>query len=116
MEALKINIRERENVAVFDIDGEIRLVDNPELSLLKTVKNYLESGKTNVLFNLKKVEFIDSFGIGEVVASLISIGKKGGQLKLAHVSSRVMLILKYSRLTALIDVYEDEDEAIKSFE
>ena len=111
-------ITRRENgvVVVFDLEGEIRRSDTAEVSLHQYVKEQLDGGKREILLNFDKVRFIDSFGIGEILASYISTQNLGGRLKLSRISPRLFLIFQVTQLTRVLDIHEDEEAALASFQ
>ena len=82
-----IDKREKNSVVIFDIDGEIRRSDITDVTLHQLVKEELEQGKKHILLNFEKVGFIDSFGVGEILASYISTHNLGGKLKLARIGA-----------------------------
>jgi len=110
-----INAREKNDVVIFDIEGEIRRSDITDVTLHQLVKEYLDSGKRNILLNFDKVEFIDSFGVGEILASYISTHNLGGKLKLAKISKKLYLIFQVTMLTKVLDIVEDEEVALAGF-
>jgi anti-anti-sigma factor len=110
-----IKTREVNNVAIFDIEGEIRRSDGQQTTLHNLVKSHLDRGKRNVLLNLENVGFIDSFGVGEILASYISTQNLGGKLKLCRISSKLLLIFQITMLTKVLDIQEDCDRALESF-
>jgi anti-anti-sigma factor len=111
-----IKTREVNNVAIFDIEGEIRRSDDMQTTLHNLVKSHLDRGKRNVLLNLENVGFIDSFGVGEILASYISTQNLGGKLKLCRISNKLLLIFQITMLTKVLDIQEDCDRALESFE
>jgi anti-anti-sigma factor len=110
-----INKREKNSVVIFDIEGEIKRSDITEVTLHQLVKDQLETGKKHILLNFEKVEFIDSFGVGEILASYISTHNLGGKLKLARISKKLFLVFQVTMLTKVLDIVEDEDAALQSF-
>jgi anti-anti-sigma factor len=62
------------------------------------------------------VEFIDSFGVGEILASYISTQNLGGKLKLCRISKKLLLIFQITMLTKVLDIQEDCECALESFE
>jgi anti-anti-sigma factor len=110
-----INRRDKNNVVIFDIEGEIKRSDITDVTLHQLVKEQLEAGKKHILLNFEKVEFIDSFGVGEILASYISTHNLGGQLKLARISKKLFLIFQVTMLTKVLDIHEEEDSALQSF-
>ena len=111
-----IKTRDVQNVVIFDINGEIRRTDTPETTLHQLVKAELEKGRRNVLLNFSEVEFIDSFGVGEILASYISTHNLGGKLKLCRISKKLYLIFQVTMLIRVLEIFDDCDNALKSFE
>lgn len=112
---MEIHAREKDDVIIFDIDGEIRRSDVTDVTLHQLVKDQLDSGKRNILFNFKNVEFIDSFGVGEILASYISTHNLGGKLKIAKISKKLYLVFQVTMLTKVLDIYDEEELALSSF-
>jgi anti-anti-sigma factor len=110
-----INKREKNSVVIFDIEGEIKRSDITDVTLHQLVKDQLESGKKHILLNFEKVEFIDSFGVGEILASYISTHNLGGKLKLARISKKLFLVFQVTMLTKVLDIVEDEETALQGF-
>jgi anti-anti-sigma factor len=110
-----IGKREVGHVAVFDIQGEIRRSDSPETTLHQLVKARLEAGRTDILLNCEKVDFIDSYGVGEILASYISTQNLGGKLKLSMVSKKLLVIFQVTMLTRVLEIFGTETAALESF-
>jgi len=110
-----IEKREKNNVVIFDIEGEIRRSDITDVTLHQLVKDELELGRKQILLNFEKVDFIDSFGVGEILASYISTHNLGGKLKLARISKKLFLIFQVTMLTKVLDIFDEEDLALRSF-
>jgi len=112
---MNISTREKNGIVVFDIEGEIRRLDSVDITLHQLVKDRLEEGKMRILLNFDLVEFIDSFGVGEVLASYISTHNQGGELKIARISKKLLLIFQVTMLTKVLDIHENENAALDSF-
>lgn len=110
-----INTREKNDVIIFDIEGEIRRSDITDVTLHQLVKDQLDSGKRNILLNFQSVEFIDSFGVGEILASYISTHNLGGKLKIAKISKKLYLVFQVTMLTKVLEIFDDEKMALESF-
>jgi anti-sigma B factor antagonist len=111
-----IKTREANNVVIFDIEGEIRRSESMQTTLHSQVKSQLDRGRRNVLLNLEGVEFIDSFGVGEILASYISTQNLGGKLKLCQISKKLLLIFQITMLHKVLDIHEDCAGALESFD
>jgi anti-anti-sigma factor len=112
---MKISTREKNDVLIFDIEGEIRRSDITDITLHQLVKDQLDSGKRNILLNFQNVEFIDSFGVGEILASYISTHNLGGKLKIAKISKKLYLVFQVTMLTKVFEIFDDEELALGSF-
>lgn len=110
-----ITKREKENIVIFDVEGEIKRSDVIDVTLHDLVKAVLEEGRRFILLNFERVGFIDSFGVGEILASYISTHNLGGKLKLTRISKKLFLVFQVTMLTKVLDIFEDEDAALRSF-
>ena len=112
---MEINSREKGDVVIFDIEGEIRRSDVSDVTLHQLVKDQLDTGRRNILFNFQNVEFIDSFGVGEILASYISIHNLGGKLKIAKISKKLYLVFQVTMLTKVFEIFDEEEVALDSY-
>jgi len=112
---MQITAREKNDVIIFDIEGELRRSDVTDVTLHQLVKDQLDIGKRNVLLNFKDVEFIDSFGVGEILASYISTHNLGGELKITKISKKLYLVFQVTMLTNVLEIFDDESLALESY-
>jgi anti-anti-sigma factor len=112
---MRITPRQKNDVVIFDIEGEIKRSDITDVTLHQLVKDQLDLGRRKIVLNFEQVEFIDSFGVGEILASYISTHNLGGKLKLVKISKKLYLIFQVTMLTKVLDILEDEEAAMKSF-
>ncbi len=112
---MEINLREKQGITVVDIEGEIRRSEATNLTLHQIIKSQLDENKKNFLLNMDKVEFIDSFGVGEILASYISTQNVGGSLKLTNISKKLSLVFQVTMLSKVFEIFGDEEKALESF-
>ncbi len=112
---MEINSREKGDVIIFDIEGEIRRSDISDVTRHQLVKDQLDAGRRNILLNFQNVEFIDSFGVGEILASYISIHNLGGKLKIAKISKKLYLVFQVTMLTKVLEIFDEEEVALDSY-
>jgi stage II sporulation protein AA (anti-sigma F factor antagonist) len=112
---MEIAVREVESVIIYDIVGDIRLIDETPVILHEEVKAHLAKGKRYFLFNLEHVKYMDSFGVGQLVSSHISISNVGGKLKLTNLVPRVRYIFDVTGLSRVLKLVDDEETALKNF-
>ena len=111
---MKINTRNRDGVTILDLKGKIT-IGVGDVALRQAVQEALNSGTTKLLVNMGDVTTIDSSGVGELVSAYTTVTNRGGKLKLANIPDKVSDILTITQLITVFDVYENEDEAIRSF-
>ena len=111
---LYINERRVEDVTILDLKGRERI--RGVMALHESIRCLAREGKIQVLLDLTSVKHIDSSGLGELVSSHVTLDEKGGALKLMHMTESVHELMTVSNLLTVFDVYDDEPEALASFE
>ena len=111
---LYISERRVGDVTILDLKGRVRIIGGT-LALHKAIRCLVEEGKTQILLNLSQVTHIDSSGLGELVASHITVNNKGGEIKLSHLTERLRDLMTITKLLTVFNVYDDESEAVRSF-
>jgi anti-sigma B factor antagonist len=101
-------------VTVLDLVGRLT-IDHDAQRLKDTINSLIQQGRTQIVLNLTDVSYIDSGGLGQLVASYGSVAKTSGGLKLLGVSKRNHDLLSITRLVTLFDAYDSEKEAVESF-
>lgn len=112
----ELNIKQRQagDVSILDMDGQVRMGDSAT-ALRGAIRGLVAGGNKKILLNLAGVKYIDSGGIGELIANYTTVGRGGGQMKLLNLTDKVQDLLVITKLLTVFDVYEDEAEALSSF-
>ncbi len=110
---MEIITRDAGDAVILDVDGEIDLYNAPVLKDI--IDKNIDAQKYNIIINLAKVSYIDSSGIGALISSLSKLKKYQGGLKIINVTGSVKKVFELTKLTSFFEIYEDENEAIKSF-
>ncbi len=112
--ALNIVEKEISGVTVLELAGRVTLGE--ESSQLRTkFKDILSQGKTRLVLDLGEVTYIDSAGLGTLVAGFTSAQNQGATLKLANLTKRFQEQLNITKLVTVFDVYNSVPDAVKSF-
>ncbi len=111
---MRVNVRQREGVTILDLKGKIT-IGVGDVALRDAIHEALSAGAMKILVNLGDVSTIDSSGVGELVSAYTTVTNRGGKLKLLDLPPKVADILQITQLITVFDVYEGEDEALKSF-
>lgn len=112
---LKIHVRTlSDGILVVDCAG--RLVFGEETSALRDqVKSLIGTGGARIVLNLADVTYIDSGGLGTLVALYTTARNAGGSIKLSRLTQRVGDLLQVTKLLTVFDVYDSEEKAVQSF-
>lgn len=109
-----MGVEHRGAVTVIRAPQDIKLGEG-DVALRQTVNEQLTQGRRQLLLDLSAVRFMDSSGIGAVVAVLKRVSEAGGRLKICRVNPRVSDVLSVTRLERVLEIYEDEKEALAAF-
>ncbi len=112
--SMKATTREVNGITILDLSGRITLGQESG-TVRDEVLLILASGSKKILVNLKDVTYIDSSGLGELVAAYTAVKNAGGELKLLNLTSKVRDLLVITKLVTVFDVKEDEASAVESF-
>lgn len=112
--ALKMSQSEVDGVTVVALDGRIVLGEEGN-ALREKVKALLAEGKKKIVLNVSKVTFVDSAGLGVLVASHHTAKKEGASLRLCHLDNKFQQVLQITKLMTLLGISNTEAEAVASF-
>lgn len=112
---MHIEVRQAKDVMILDLKGRLTAGLGDQI-LREAVDELLAEGRRGILLNLSEVSFLDSAGVGELVAGLKTARRFQAELKLLNVGERVYSTLDMARLLPTFEIYGDEAEAVRSFE
>lgn len=94
-----------------------RLVASGTTEFKEQVLQQLEDGSNDyrVVFDLSKMEHIDSSGLGVLVTLLQTAREKGGTVKLAGIQPRPMIVFNITKVSKVFSLYKTAEEALESF-
>jgi anti-sigma B factor antagonist len=112
--ALDIQQREREGIAILDLNGRITM--GPEATALRAIVTDLSAvGTRNLVLNMAGADYIDSTGLGALVMCVTSLRKSGGNVKLLHLNRRNIELLVMTKLATVFEIFTDEQDAVNSY-
>ena len=109
------------DVTVLDLNGRMTLGDSLGLGhgnavvLHELVRDQVTQGQHKILLNLGAVSYVDSHGLGDIVACFTTLRNHGGQLRICNASGRADALLRLTCLNALLNVDKDEATALQAF-
>ena len=111
---MHIEVRQADEVMILDLKGRLTAGLGDQI-LREAVDELLAEGRRRILLNLSEVSFLDSAGVGELVAGLKTARRFQAELKLLNVGERVYSTLDMARLLPTFEIYNDESEAVRSY-
>jgi anti-sigma B factor antagonist len=111
---MQLSERRVGTIVVLDLVGKLTLTDNPG-RLKEKITSLIRQSESNIVLNFAQVNFIDSSGLGELVASHTTAWRGGATVKLANIGRRVWELLVITKLATIFDCYDSEAEALESF-
>jgi anti-sigma B factor antagonist len=112
--ALHIVEKESSGITVLELSGRVTLGEESNQLRMK-VKDILAQGKKRLVLDLGNVSYIDSAGLGTLVAGYTSSQSQGAGMKLANLTKRFREQLNITKLVTVFDVYGSVEEALRSF-
>lgn len=111
---VKTTTREVGPVTVIDVSG--RVTAGPGSTVVsEQTRELMAAGHTKILLNLGELLYVDSSGLGDLVASLTAVTKGGGALKLLNPTKRILELLKITHVESLFQIFDNEEAAVESF-
>ena len=101
------------DIHLLELSGRIDASCSGQLK--SAVSTMIDAQKKKILIDLKAVDFIDSSGLGMLVACLRSVTKSGGALKITSLQENPKKLFEVTRLDRVFEIFDDRDSAIKSF-
>ncbi len=112
--ALQITEKASNGITVLELSGRVMLGEESN-QLRNKIKDLLAQGKTRMILDLGDVSYIDSAGLGTLVAGYTSARNQGASMKLANLTKKFDEQLHITKLVTVFDVYNSVSEAVKSF-
>ena len=111
---MEISERTVDAVTILDLRGKLTMDDGAQLLKDKS-ESLVFQGRTQVIVNLAAVPYIDSGGLGHLVACYTTLAKAGGRLTLLNVNTRNHDLLSITKLVSVFETFDTERDAIESY-
>jgi len=111
---LQIADQQQGDVSVLVLSGELTL-DDGDIAFGRYVDQMIEAGRRQFVIDLSAVNYIDSAGVGMLVAESKRVTQNGGAMRLARLTARSHHLLAMLKLKFVFEVYDDVDAAVRSF-
>lgn len=110
-EKLSFEVKEKKGHTVIAMIGDL---DLHSLQRAKDIVQKLVDAKKNrIIFDLEKVNYIDTSGLGFFIGTLRKLKDKQGDMRLVNPNAYISGIFNLINLNKMIDIYDDIAEAEK---
>ena len=112
--ALKMTNSEVDGTSVVTLDGRIVLGEESQ-ALRQKLKSLIAEGNKKIILNMDNIKYIDSAGLGILVAAHVSAKLQGASLILSNLGTKFQEILQITKLVTVFQVFNTEAAAVASF-
>lgn len=111
---IKMTDREVEGVSVVTLDGRIVLGEESN-TFREKLKSLFAEGTKKIVLNMAGIKYVDSAGLGTLVAAHVSAKTQGASVRLCNLGEKFHEVMQITRLLTVFDVYDTEAAAVSSF-
>ena len=111
---IKMTDSEVDGASVVTLDGRIVLGEDSN-SFRERLKSMLAEGKKKIVLNMVNIKYIDSSGLGILVAAHVSAKTQGASVRLCNLGKKFHEVMQITKLLTIFDVYDTEAAAVSSF-
>ena len=102
-----------DSIDVLKLEGRLDASSGKDIK--EKVSALAKEKRVNLVIDIGAIDFIDRSGLGSLVASLRSVNKLGGDIKIASLQNPVRAIFELTRLHRIFEIFDDSTAAAKSF-
>lgn len=102
------------DVTILRLTGRLVLFEGDAI-LRQYVDDLVRQGRVKLLLDFAAVTYIDSAGVGMLIAKYLSVRRKGGDLKLLQLTARSLLVMTITKLFTVFETFDSEEDALRSF-
>jgi anti-sigma B factor antagonist len=96
---LKMTDSEAHGVSVVKLDGRIVLGEE-SISFREKLKSLIAEGKKKIVLNMAEIKYIDSAGLGTLVAAHLSAKNQGASVRLCHLDTEAIAVSSFQSFAA----------------
>lgn len=101
------------NVAIINLKGRLDLTSAGQLK--EASREFYSRDNCRLVFNMDKVDFINSSGLGALVSILKEVRNRKGELKISNLADYIREVFDITQLSSIFDICENESQALNSF-
>jgi anti-sigma B factor antagonist len=111
---MKLKESQKGSVTVLHLKGD--LLGGTDIQEFKDkLKSLLDGDKKNILLDLADVTYINSSGIGMLIAGMTTVVQAGGKYKVANIEKNIKNVFVITNLIKVFETFDSLDKAVASF-
>ena len=111
---MEMKEEKRGDVLILIVEGELMGGEGSQ-TVQDRIYKAIEDGDIFVVLDMDGIKWMNSAGLGIIMASITTLRGSGGDLKLANVNERVFRPIEITKLDRVIEMFESLDKAVDSF-
>jgi len=112
--SLQMTNSEVDGVSLVTLNGRIVLGEE-STALREKLKGLIAGGNKKIVLNMAEIDYIDSSGLGALVAAHLSAQNAGASIRLCNLGKKFHEVMQLTKLLTVFDVYDTEAAAVGSF-
>ena len=112
---MQLETRTANDVVIVRAIGDITLGKGGDVLLKDKINSLLQQGHKKILLDLGQVSYVDSAGLGQLVAVHATTTRSGASMKLLNVTKRLRDLLVVTKLLTVFDTFDSEAAALQEF-
>ncbi len=114
MASFNASVRQSGKTYIIDISGDLDAHTSIELE--RTIQELIDTGRTNIIVNFSKLNYISSAGLGVFMSFIDEVRSKGGDIKFSNMPDKIFQVFDLLGFPLLYEIYDDENKAIEKFQ
>lgn len=111
---MKYSLTEDGDIVGIRIEGDV--LGGPDARTLHDlVRDLIKQNKNRIIFDLSKVELMNSSGLGILIGALTTTREADGNIVLANLTDRIKNLLTITKLNSVFEVFDTHDQAKEHF-
>jgi anti-sigma B factor antagonist len=104
------------HISLREVFSEAEFTESPiALALFKTLFELIDNGRNKIVMDLRTVKFMNSSGLGLLIAAVTKVRQAGGDIRLTHLADKIQRLLAVTQVKGMINSYQTMDQAIASY-
>jgi anti-sigma B factor antagonist len=104
-----LDLQERDGCAVLSVSGEVDLATAPQLR--ERLVGLVADGHRRIVVDMSGTEFLDSTGLGALVAGLKRLRAHDGEMRIVCTTPRVQKVFEITHVDRVLPLFESVDDA-----